>query len=502
MEYQWPIEFAEALKKNINDNKDRNPWEVLEAMIKRWDSIRWVNAWDMIDWSNEFYNAIWQILANPVKNIDLSMFTEDELNLKEPEPEVEITDANSVIQSWWDTPVEKKELWSERNYDILKNFYERYMQLVSAKKDLVTEYNWWKWLPSGSEKKIDYENKLELLNNQLKEMENWEELHNLISSIKEDWLWERWEEWDSMPNHRLDVIMSKKSEDNEPRSWLKQNIFWNKLDDSVKWWFKIWFNERVDKYLSSKEWEHWTSWNDKEKSSSWKWFGVNNKLNSPDNMRFWEDVWSNMYLENRNNKLINYLNSNWLTSREEINSFLEKYPSWKNASQKDKDNTLNILTKWIEEKKVNKKEEVKEDKKEETKDESTNKNGWKKWNIVKEWVKNRINFETSNDSPLNWEDEEWNEFWNGESKKEDNNSLRAKQYKEKWYTVKNWKFYTPSWVLVESNWNNLSETWEWIPAKSSKSDTKNDKAITKRQEVKKTLKSSPTITWLLKSKKK
>lgn len=448
MQYNSPLEFAEALKKNITENKDREPWKVLEAMINRWDTIRWVNAWDMIDWSNEFYNAIWQILTNPVKNIDLSMFTEDELNLKEPEPEVEITDSNSIIKSSWKEPVEKKELWSERNYDILKNFYERYMQLVSAKKDLVTEYNWWKWLPSGSEKKIDYENKLNILNNQLKEMEDWEELKNIITSIKEDWLWEKWEEWDSMPNHRLDVIMSKKSEDNEPRSWLKQNIFWDKLDDSVKWWFKIWFNERVDKYLSSKKWEHWTSekWNKIDTNKDW---ANKKKLQIiSDKSSFWEDIsgkWWEEYLNRRNKLLISQLEKNGITSKEEIDAYLNQYPSWKNAKQEWKDNTLNKLSEWIKEKQTAKKEDTKEQPKEEKKEEPTNKNEWKKWNIVKEWVKNRINFETSNDSPLNWE--------------EDDN-------------------------------------------KETKSDTKNNKTATKRQEVKNTLKSSPTITWLLKSKKK
>ena len=44
--------------------------------------------------------------------------------------------------------------------------------------------------------------------------------------------------------------------------------------------------------------------------------------------------------------------------------------------------------------------------------------------------------------------------------------------------------------------------WEEEDNKETKSDTKNNKTATKRQEAKNTLKSSPTITWLLKSKKK
>ena len=278
-------------------------------------------------------------------------------------------------------------------------------------------------------------------------------IKNIITSIKEDWLWEKWEEWDSMPNHRLDVIMSKKSEDNEPRSWLRQNIFWDKLDDSVNWWFKIWFNERVDKYLSSKEWEHWTSekWNKIDTNQDWM---DKKKLQIVSDKSSWiSDAtkvikfgkWGNEYLDRRNKLLISQLEKNGITYKEEIDAYLNQYPSWKNAKQEWKDNTLNKLSEWIKEKQTAKKEDTKEQPKEEKKEEPTNKNEWKKWNIVKEWVKNRINFETSNDSPLNWEEE-------------DN--------------------------------------------KETKSDTKNDKTTTKRQEAKKVLKSSPTITWLLKSKKK
>jgi len=469
-DYKNPRELLEYIQKAAELNPDYTTQEILEAALERGDTLWWVKVTDIIEQNDDFATSLVEAINKPAKEIDLSGL---DLSFEEPK---EISDSASIIESNWWEAIDKKELWSERNYDVLKNLYDRYMQLLSAKKDLITKYNWWKWLPTNSEKRTEYEKQLKILNDWLKEIEDWDELYNIISSIKEVWLWEKPWDNDSRAAHWLNVMMSKNSEDNEPRWWLKQNLFWNKMDDYMWYGFEKSFDSAIDDYLKTHKWSKDTKDTKDTKvnnniSVNWPFKPMNpTDEKVTDEMSFGSWVkWAggNQYLEERNKSLALHLKMKWIETPEEIDAYLSKYPSWKEAKQEWKDNTLNILSdkisnmkwwivswkKWEEEKEKNiewkgKAREVKDRK---NLDE-------KKWKAREVKDKKRLwdDWTPDNDSSINWIDEK------------ENNTLRADEYKKNWYKVKWWKFYTPDWELVESNWYNLSDKWEWIPVNKNK----------------------------------
>ena len=67
-------------------------------------------------------------------------------------------------------------------------------------------------------------------------------------------------------------------------------------------------------------------------------------------MVFWDDVawvWGEEYVDGRNNKLATALKLKWIKSKEDINKFLNQYPSRKNAKDEWKKKTLKSLVEKI-----------------------------------------------------------------------------------------------------------------------------------------------------------
>ena len=185
-----------------------------------------------------------------------------------------------------------------------------------------------------------------------------------------------------------------------------------------------------------------------------------------------------------------HLQQNWITDREAINKYLEQYDSWKNAKKEWKDNTLNNLTNMIKEQNKNDKTQNNSDiKKEENKWE--NKTNDKENKSVKiDNVKVRKpggNWLPDMDSSINWIEEEvdenliydknWNPIW---SKAKTNTKYSSKEEEA---------------AAKEKKKNDNA-------SKYNKDEQKETKKKNKKESVKNALKNSPTITWLLKAKKK
>lgn len=523
-DYKNPRELVEYVLKAAELNPDYTTQEILEAALERGDTLWWVKVTDIIEKDNDFGISLVEAINKPAKEIDLSGL---DLSFEEPE---EVTDLNSAMKSEWKTPIEAKEVWSDNNFEVFKNFWERYKQVHWEKKDLIDKYNWWKGYPDGSEAKKEYEQKLKIYNDTLNEMEDWEEFYNIVKSIKDYWIW-----WKNVIPEKvamaIQTIADKEySNDNDTKS-ITRSIFWNDYVDS--WNATHTFDlsrsdidKVIDNYLSSHKtksswWENadikWETKSDTKsdtKSNNKNNISVNwpfkpmNPTNEKvaDEMSFGSWVkWAgwNQYLEERNKSLALHLKMKWIETPEEIDAYLSKYPSWKNAKQERKDNTLGILTDKISNMQntfnVSKKDDLNKDEakkvnwgKWEKRDVDENKGRLNKRLEDAKWMKDKAStrdvkdkkrlwddWQPDNDSSINWTEElktenDWNDFWNEDQKNETKKQIVKRPEK--------------------------------LNVKSAKKETKNnDKKPEKKVSMKdivKVVKSSPTIKNLLKNSKK
>lgn len=369
-----------------------------------------VRAYEQWDWTDkEFMDAVvsqWWASAEDFRPLD-----EDWKFIKGT------ADEASTDDSTWDSqPITKKELGSDSNYEILKNICERYDDARARKANLLEEYNWWKWYPKDSEKRKEFDKKLEEVNSELKSIEDWNELKELFSSIKEVWLWDKWDKW--FTSEMWQTLYQIKNKVGTSDNDVPFKIFGSPVSlDKFKWYTSL--EQAIDKFDSDKSSKSdsdkkfdWTikedtispAWRLKrmsdsiknpseeqveqkpEKESNWenpkweqpKWKSSPfwpTKQTAPDiktatdKMVFWEDVaaaWGNDYLENRNNQLATALKLKWIESREDIDAFLNQYDSWKNAKDERKKNTLDKLTEKVGKIKTGK--DKKDEKKSENKD--------------------------------------------------------------------------------------------------------------------------------------
>ena len=192
----------------------------------------------------------------------------------------------------------KKDLWTANNYEILKNICDRYDEARRAKRELLDEYNWWKWYPKDSDIYKTFNKKLENINNTLKEIESWKELKELFSSIKEVWLWDKWNKWFTAEMWQtLYQIKNKVWSTNNKSSMFSFDKFkwYSSIDEAMKK-FNLWTtkNDRVDKEWGVKNNENkdeWTPSND----SPLNW--VSNNV-SP----IWKLNWFKEYLSSKGKK--------------------------------------------------------------------------------------------------------------------------------------------------------------------------------------------------------
>lgn len=450
----------------IQRNMEANPWIPFDAFLmemwNRWDTIDWAPIQDIVNWRNWWYEDVKAKCEWASNSVDLSWHDEAIFSTEEPEPEME---------------EDKKTIYNSRNYDALKDFVEKYNALVKQKEEKLSEYNNFKWYNEKTWVIDKGKQEIEDINTQLKEMEDWDEFKEILQSIKDYWLWDKFYEDDSWLRAWVDNIMNKRWSAIEKNNALKKFFLWsnmvsntqknmNDLIDDYLWWKS---NTKKEKQLNPEFVEKnkdneklWPNFREKLKEQS-----NNNKKNKwwmssiaeetfTDSMKFWDDAaaigW--WYVDKRNNTLSMHLKERWLDTPEKIDQYLSKYPSWKNAKQEWKDNTLvnltgmvkelnnkNIKNKWEDKNEI--KEEVKSNKKEIKKEDKNNKDV-KLWKPGSNWLPDM-------DSSINWVEEEkddtliydkkWNPVWSKanikdikaekkEEKKNDNKKIKIKDIKK------------------------------------------------------------------------
>ena len=252
-----------------------------------------------------------------------------------------------VTNEWNDdtntsTTDEKISKDNANNFEILKSLTDEYEKLCFEKAVLIQENQWWEWLNKNWNKYKQYINDLSAIDKRLSEIEDWPEMHELMQSIKEDWLWDKWYQWTWWVRILLNDIVNKVwtqsiTKDNPHYAWKQRDP-------------QSWFIDKIPELVDKYEWQSNNSSNKSEvdkKTSGTKLKDINDAFKSAkmvDNMSFWWDVKSSEYLNRRNDTLAKHLKVNWIETPEEIEEYLNKYPSWKDAPQERKDNTVSILT--------------------------------------------------------------------------------------------------------------------------------------------------------------
>lgn len=443
---------------------------------------------------------------------------EERLNLSTSVDKNEYSDIWDKVVKWYDEFKPVKE-----NAELIADTYR---ELIDKKNELTSMYDSW-----DSASKEIYKKKLDAINEALANAENSEEFKNVVEEIRRSPLaWYRSAFNPVISSTLFDMAGHRWSETLNSNDSFSNWVFWDVANSPFARWMNVTnltfslnkLPEIYDKYnfdesknLKSSD-EHSSGW-EEEKTSGWETkTETTNKNNisisgSPlkptkitdekvtDEMSFWDDVawqWWEEYLNKRNIALATHLKQKWIETPEEIEEYLSKYPSWKNAKQEWRDNTINNLTekmatmKWPEIKKDETKDETKKEKWE-NREANEDKDRLNKRLEEAKWTKDKAStrdvkdkkrlwddWQPDNDSSINWTEElktekDWNDFWNEDQKNE-----------TKKQTVKR-----P----------------EKLDVKSAKKETKTDtKKITKKdvEKVINAAKSSPTIMNLLKKVKK
>lgn len=433
--------------------------DIPDEEIIKWFSKSWV---DINDWLSKRDNN-WKLLSE--KNDELSNISEPS-NISEEERLMKIwTDAVNGLDPKWSVVKDAEKLAGA------------YQNLIKEKNKITSKNDSWYWMDPEY-----YKEQLSAINEVLSLAENSKEFKDLIdridsrelsvwqnkfnpitTSILQDMAMHKWSEWlndqESFNNWRYWDLANS--------NFARLFAWWNNWNDwdmmqtsqDLKWLKSIY-----DRYNFS-----WDIESNEQNNSSNDKNNKDEKLNKQsltnlikwneytDRMSFWWDVKDKDYLDKRNKILAIHLKMNWIETPEEIEEYLNKYPSWKNAKQEWKDNTVNILTD-----KVSKIKWINEDWEQVLKEENKKWFGWK-W-----WKENEDGSKTSPDWTTTVR-EDWSiSFWT-----DDESPLNDVE------TVEEDKKQTKKWKKIQS------------------------KAWTKKEvkKVEKVSKSSPTILNLIKAKK-
>lgn len=539
-------EFKDAMYRACKANDWWTPKEVFQELAARWATIKWIPVWweDWFDFKDEDMDIIlswWEPLGGWNKRdlVEWEAWYDEWKKTHDKDLADKASFQDLTKEKWW---------WSKTWQEKLKIFADKYNKLLNETRDYVLkkysgEWLTWEW-------REEFLKELYKKETALKELENSNEFKNLMLDLAEAWTWNPFDNW--VLNWELNETLKLAA------SWAWSEMFKDKetLSNIVKAGRTSWVGKNIESFIKNWWWMSiipwgWTVWwlynmfawedaqdiakeyvnkngltreslmSDEEKENN-KWKKLREKnpnvnINkATDKMLFWDDAassWIDNYIDARDNTLATLLKVKWIESPEEIDKFLNQYPSWQNAKQKWKDETLKRLSEKVSNvkyddvaKKVKASKTKKEDKKEEKREEKV----WDNWT-------------PSNDDSINGVEDESKtkkitDFlkWNKKISKEDLYSVlpdKAKQLIEWidkeakarlnakehiWDTDENW-YRDPdspiNWTEEEAVESKNEKWWKWVAKEEKKQTSKNNKFLYITKEVQK-LKPNERIKYL------
>ena len=370
-----------------------------------------------------------------------------------------------------------------------------YRKLRDEKNRITDEYDSWQGWDSDA-----YMQKIKSISNAMWQAENSPEFKYLVNHVKENWV--TWEDKNFSP------IVSTTLTDMAYHNW---SLFWLKPAKGTWWRVSNWLlwdvsnswlvrfmqwvtpqkensleslpeiysesNKKINEIINKNKWksnskaEDVKNDNKNDISVNWPFKPMNpTDGKATDEMSFGDDVkWAggSQYLDERNKSLALHLKMKWIETPEEIDAYLSKYPSWQNAKQEWKDNTLWILSDKISNMKwwlVSwKKEENTDD---EVKDETKE---WRKGKSIEIKDRERLSDRRApdNDSSINWIEEStaepmYDDKWNIVGTQRSEAYLYDKSWKPIWSKKSDKYLYDKNWKPIWSKWmpsNDDSINW-------------------------------------------
>lgn len=273
----------------------------------------------------------------------------------------EETPTDFISQSKWED-------WdSNTGQKKLEIFCNEYNKILKEAANYVNGHNHWEWLVWKWTE--EFNETLNWYKKQLEALEQSPEFTQLMKDISEAWTWTPWD--NGIMNANVNQTLRLAA------SWLWSKMFndkdriWNYLSEIATSWtgkvlnefakWSIWWNRWAMLWAIPSAVYSIFAWEDAQdianeylKNNKWAAKKVENakkfdeKFNNlTDTMKFWDDVawvWWQDYLKVRDEKLALALKLKWIESPEEIDKFLNKYDSWKNAKDEWKQNTLSNLS--------------------------------------------------------------------------------------------------------------------------------------------------------------
>lgn len=493
------------LQQVLEDLRQENPWVddwTLIAFIAQNPDIQIMNSgkiWDTqkisdyISWKteDELSNIFW-VGSDEEWNI-----VKDDKPKATKEEKIDYSkqfDDNEYTKIWKDGIK-----WFDETEPFMSNAEKvatAYRKLRDEKNRITDEYDSWQGWDRDA-----YMQKIKSISNAMWQAENSPEFKYLVNHVKENWV--TWEDRNFSPivsttltdmaYHNWSLFWLNPAKDTWWRvsnwllwdvsnSWLVRFMQWvtpqdkNSLESLPEIYSES--NKKINEIINKNKWKSNSKTedvkNDNKNNISVNWpFKPTNPTDekATDEMSFGDDVkWAggSQYLDERNKSLALHLKMKWIETPEEIDAYLSKYPSWQNAKQEWKDNTLWILSDKISnmqwwlvswKKEENTDDEVKDETKE-----------WRKGKSIEIKDRKRLSDKRApdNDSSINWIEESiaepmYDDKWNIIGTQRSEAYLYDKSWKPIWSKKSDKYLYDKNWKPIWSKRNPSNEdSINWV----------------------------------------
>ena len=344
----------------LKDLMEENQWVPVEDIIKWINSnpdIKIMKSWKIWDTQSISDWAGWKTSEEIEKAFWVHYNDKWELEQKKEVSQEKKSDYSldfdkNKYENIWKNAVSDFDI-TDPLMDNAKRLSDWYRELWKEKNNITDKYNSWQ-----SWDKEFYKKKLDIINEALRAAETSPEFKSIIESIRENWAAIQDELFHPMVAATLESMALWAWSRMWDKDWesFQNRLEWDLLNSNAA--RALWPVTRLKNLPTIYDNTVWKIEEQKKRSTP-EWLEASKRENfrkknpnvdikkTTDKMLFWDEAansWVDNYINIRDDKLATLLKVKWAESPEEIDEFLSQYPSWQNAKQQWKDETLKRLS--------------------------------------------------------------------------------------------------------------------------------------------------------------